>query len=83
VELRPLNDAFFSFVEAWLRRHVDSGEIRSASMDVVYALWLGPSQELARLWLARGMQGTLRSETSLLADAAWRSLSVAPNEEDR
>ena len=81
-ELRELNDSFFAYVEAWLGPHVDAREIRSASMDVVYALWLGPSQELARLWLARGGHGTLRGETTLLADAAWRSLRRAPDEED-
>jgi AcrR family transcriptional regulator len=78
--LQGLNDEFFASVTAWLDVHVRAGTIRAASTDVVYALWLGPSQELARLWLARGRKGTLRTETALLADAAWRSLR---NEEDR
>ena len=81
-ELRDLNEPFFAGVESWLRRHVEAGEIRTASFDVVYALWLGPSQELARLWLARGRRGSLRTETALLADAAWRSLRVETDEED-
>jgi AcrR family transcriptional regulator len=81
-ELRDLNGPFFDEVETWLRRHVDAGEIRTLSFDVVYALWLGPSLELARLWLARGRRGSLRTETALLADAAWRSLGVESNEED-
>lgn len=80
-ELRDLNGPFFASVETWLRRHVDAGEIRAASFDVVYALWLGPSQELARLWLARGRKGSLRTETALLADAAWRSLRVESEED--
>jgi AcrR family transcriptional regulator len=71
-DLRTLNDAFFATVTGWLSEYSD--EIRSASIDVVYALWLGPSQELARLWLARGRRGSLRTETTQLADAAWRSL---------
>ncbi len=79
-ELRELNGEFFGHVEAWLRRHVDAGEIRAASTDVVYALWLGPCQELARLWLAHGRKGSLRTETTLLADAAWRSLRMQPEE---
>lgn len=82
-ELRELNEPFFAVVETWLRRHVEAGEIRAASFDVVYALWLGPSQELARLWLARGRRGSLRTETTLLADAAWRSLRVESDEEDQ
>jgi AcrR family transcriptional regulator len=71
-ELRVLNETFFTTVTGWLGAHAD--ELRHASVDVVYALWLGPSQELARLWLARGRRGSLRSETTQLADAAWRSL---------
>ena len=73
-QLRTLNEGFFAIVTAWLAGHVRAGAIRAASTDVTYALWLGPSQELARLWLARGRQGALRTETTLLADAAWRSL---------
>lgn len=79
-ELRDLNDHFFSLVESWLRAHVRAGEIRDVSTDVVYALWLGPSQELARLWLARGRRGALRTETALLADAAWRALRSDPEQ---
>lgn len=81
-DLRDLNGPFFAGVETWLRRHAEAGEIRAASFDVVYALWLGPSQELARLWLARGRRGSLRTETALLADAAWRSLRVESDEEN-
>jgi AcrR family transcriptional regulator len=82
IELRDLNEPFFARVESWLRGRVEAGEIRGASFDVVYALWLGPSQELARLWLARGRRGALRTETALLANAAWRSLRVESDEED-
>lgn len=71
-DLRALNDGFFAAVTAWLSEHADA--LRAGSVDVVYALWLGPSQELARLWLARGRRGTLRTETTQLADAAWRAL---------
>jgi AcrR family transcriptional regulator len=81
-ELRDVNEPFYARVQSWLQRHVDSGELRSTSFDVVYALWLGPSQELARLWLARGRRSSLRTETTLLADAAWRSLRVESHEED-
>ncbi len=79
-ELRALNGDFFDRVDVWLAGHVQSGALRSASTDVVYALWLGPSQELARLWLARGRRTALRTETALLADAAWRSLRRDPQE---
>lgn len=81
-DLRELNNEFFGFVEAWLRRYVDAGEVRALSTDVVYALWLGPSQELARLWLARGRRGSLRTESTVLADAAWRALRTDPDKEN-
>ncbi|WP_370329682.1 TetR/AcrR family transcriptional regulator [Mycolicibacterium hippocampi] len=81
-DLRELNAGFFGHVQAWLRRGVAAGQLRALPTDVVYALWLGPSQELARLWLARGRRGALRNESTVLADAAWRVLRHDPNEED-
>lgn len=81
-DLRDLNNEFFGVVEAWLRRYVDAGELRALSTDLVYALWLGPGQELARLWLARGRRGSLRTESTVLADAAWRALRNDPDQED-
>ena len=80
-DLRDLNDEFFGVVEAWLHRYVDARELRALSTDMVYALWLGPSQELARLWLARGRRSALRTESTVLADAAWRALRTNPDEE--
>ncbi|PRC45383.1 TetR/AcrR family transcriptional regulator [Mycobacterium sp. ITM-2017-0098] len=81
-DLRDINNEFFCVVEAWFRRHVDAGELRALSTDMVYALWLGPSQELARLWLARGRRGSLRTESTVLADAAWRALRNDPDKEE-
>jgi AcrR family transcriptional regulator len=81
-ELRELNNEFFGYVETWLRRYVDAGQVRALSTDLVYALWLGPSQELARLWLARGRRGSLRTESTVLADAAWRVLRDDPDKEN-
>lgn len=81
-DLRELNNEFLGHVQSWMRRCVDAGELRPLSTDVVYALWLGPSQELARLWLARGRRGSLRTESTVLADAAWRALRTEPDEED-
>ena len=81
-DLRELNAGFFGHVQAWLHRGVAAGRLRSLSTDVVYALWLGPSQDLARLWLARGRRGSMRTEAGVLADAAWRALRHDPNKED-
>ncbi|GAB3235632.1 TetR/AcrR family transcriptional regulator [Mycolicibacterium hippocampi] len=81
-DLRELNAGFFGHVQEWFRRGAAAGQLRALSIDVVYALWLGPSQELARLWLARGRRGALRTESAVLADAAWRALRHDPNEED-
>ena len=39
------------------------------------ALWIGPSQELARHWLAGRTRISLTEAAPVLADAAWKSLN--------
>jgi hypothetical protein len=41
----------------------------------VYALWLGPAQELARLWLDGATRRPLGDYAGELADGAWAALS--------
>ena len=77
-ELRDLNADFFGRVLAWLRPRIEAHEICDAPVDVLHALWLGPSQELSRHWLAGGRRGRLSPHAALLADAAWRSLAARP-----
>src|SRR5947209_6583081 len=53
--LRELNRSFFGQVLRWTRPRVEAGELRELSLELMTALWLGPTQELARVWLAGRM----------------------------
>jgi AcrR family transcriptional regulator len=72
--LRRMNRRFFRAVRGWLDPHVQAGRIRSLPFDVHHAVLLGPSQELARIWLAGRADTDLESAAADLADAAWNAL---------
>ena len=73
--LRGLNQPFFAELRAWITPRQERGELLAAPFEVLHALWLGPSQELARQWFARDRGGPpLRSAAGPLAGAAWRTL---------
>ncbi|MEX2194569.1 MAG: TetR/AcrR family transcriptional regulator [Thermoleophilaceae bacterium] len=72
--LRGMNRAFFRAVRAWLDPHVESGRIRGLPFEVHYAVLLGPSQELARLWLAGRTDTDPESAAEHLARAAWNAV---------
>jgi hypothetical protein len=71
---REQNRRFFARVNQWLAPRLHSGELRDVTPSVMHALWIGPSQELARHWL----QGTVRrsplADADVLASAAWNAL---------
>jgi hypothetical protein len=73
--LRDLNRKFFGHVEGWTRPRIAAGELRDLEPELMYALWIGPSQELARQWLAGRSRTSLTSSADVLSDAAWRSLN--------
>lgn len=75
--LRQINRRFFTAVRRWMQPRVDAGELRDLSPDLVTALWLGPSQDFARYWLAEQSQTTPVDAAPVLASAAWRSLHTA------
>ena len=76
--LRELNRAFFAEIEAWLEPHRDAGRIRRLPFDVHHAILIGPSQELARLWLAGRTTSDLDAAAAgHLAAAAWNALKGA------
>jgi AcrR family transcriptional regulator len=70
--LRDINRRFFAAVERWVTSH---REIRRLPRDVLYALWVGPSQELTRHWLAGRTRHDPLTYAPLLARAAWRALT--------
>ena len=78
-ESRPavgrLNEQFYGQANEWLRPHVQCGRIRSLPPRLCQALWMGPSVEYARLWLARsgGIFDILEGERAL-AQAAWQAI---------
>lgn len=75
-QLRAQNKLFFAAIERWLAQQP---ELRSGPRDVLYALWLGPTQELTRQWLGGSSRQEPTAFTAILAGAALRALT---NEED-
>jgi AcrR family transcriptional regulator len=73
-DLRRPNGRFFGAVLAWLRPRIEAGELRDAPPDVLHALWIGPSQELCRHWLAGRLSTSPLDAAAALAEAAWNSL---------
>jgi AcrR family transcriptional regulator len=73
--LRELNRRFFADVQRWTRPRVRAGELRELEPELLTALWIGPSQELARHWLAGRTRISLTEAAPALADAAWKSLN--------
>jgi AcrR family transcriptional regulator len=69
---RERNRPFFRAVRAWWREHGD--ELRDLDLDVAHALWLGPSQEYTRHWLAGRARRVPAAVARELAEAAWHSL---------
>lgn len=68
---RTQNAAFFGAVRAW---HAEQPDLRPLSFDLLSALWLGPSQELARHWLGGRAKPPSDATVRVLADAAWLAL---------
>lgn len=75
-QLAERNAGFFGAVRAWHDGHVASGALRELPFDLLYALWLGPAQELARLWLAGAARQPPDRYAKALADGAWAALTA-------
>jgi AcrR family transcriptional regulator len=69
---REPNRAFFAEVREWWRAH--AGELRALDLDLAHALWLGPSQEYCRHWLAGRARRVPPAAARDLAEAAWQNL---------
>ncbi len=67
-DLQRLNRILAETVKDWIERP----GIREMSLEVFYAVVVGPAQELSRLWLA-GRLESLRPVEEELAEAAWRA----------
>ncbi|WP_069167200.1 TetR/AcrR family transcriptional regulator [Nocardia altamirensis] len=71
------NREFMRNVARWWRMHAGYGAVRDLSLDLVYALWLGPAQEYSRQWLSGDMLASPSVVADELADAAWSTLSAS------
>ncbi|WP_433660655.1 TetR/AcrR family transcriptional regulator [Nocardia sp. CA-128927] len=70
------NREFMRNVARWWRTHAGYGAVRDLSLDLVYALWLGPAQEYSRHWLGGNMLAAPTDVADELADAAWLTLGT-------
>jgi AcrR family transcriptional regulator len=75
---RLLNAHFYAEAGEWLADHVRKGNIRALAPELYHALWMGPSLEYTRQWLAGSSwpRDQLAGERQL-AEAAWNALRVA------
>jgi AcrR family transcriptional regulator len=72
--VRELNLAFLPRVAAWIKRQTDAGTLRALPLELWEPVLLGPSQELARLWLAGRLQITLADAERMLAETTWNAV---------
>lgn len=70
----PGNRDFFAVVERWRAPHVHYGALRDLPFDLTYVLWLGPAQELTRLWLSGRTAIRPTAAEAELASGAWGAL---------
>ncbi|MBP2704594.1 TetR/AcrR family transcriptional regulator [Microbispora sp. RL4-1S] len=74
-EVAESRRAFLRSVSDWWRPHMKDGLLRPVSPTMCYVLWLGPAQEMCRLWFAGAHQPT-EAEIHELGEAAWNSLKM-------
>ncbi|MFC6882080.1 MULTISPECIES: TetR/AcrR family transcriptional regulator [Actinomadura] len=74
-ELKERNKAFFGEVRNWWRAHAHYGALPELDLVTAFVLWLGPAQELSRLWLNGAVPEPGDELIERLGEAAWRSLA--------
>ncbi|MCT9935164.1 TetR/AcrR family transcriptional regulator [Planotetraspora sp. A-T 1434] len=74
-EVTELRRTFFRQVSDWWRPHMKDGLLRPVHATMCYVLWLGPAQEMCRLWFTGAHQPT-EEEIRGLGEAAWNSLRM-------
>jgi AcrR family transcriptional regulator len=73
--VKALNIRFYGEATTWLRAHVDRGHIKPLPPRLYQALWMGPTLEYARQWMASASrQSELLDGEPALARAAWEAL---------
>ncbi|NKZ06307.1 TetR/AcrR family transcriptional regulator [Actinomadura latina] len=72
--LAERNRAFFREVRSWWRVHERHGALIGVDGTTAFVLWLGPAQELCRMWLNGQIPEPDAKQVEWLSEAAWRSL---------
>ncbi|TDC55895.1 TetR/AcrR family transcriptional regulator [Actinomadura sp. KC345] len=72
--LADRNRMFFREVRNWWRVQARQGALIDADVVTAFVLWLGPAQELSRLWLNGQSPEPDDAQVALLSEAAWRSV---------
>jgi len=72
-EVAEARRAFLRKVSDWWRPHMQAGVLREINPTLCYVLWLGPANEMCRLWFAGAHQPT-EEEIKDLGVAAWYAL---------
>ena len=73
--VKALNIQFYGEATTWLRAYVDRGHIAPMPPRLYQALWMGPTLEYARQWMASASrQSELLECEPALARAAWEAL---------
>jgi AcrR family transcriptional regulator len=72
--LRDLNREMFAELDGWIAHHVEAGAIAPLSRDALYAVAIGPAQELSRHWLAGRTRTGIATLEHELSDAAWKAI---------
>ncbi|MFB4309222.1 TetR/AcrR family transcriptional regulator [Actinomadura sp. GTD37] len=68
------NRAFYREVRSWWRVQVRHGALIDVDGTTAFVLWLGPAQELCRMWLNGQSPEPAEEQVGWLSAAAWRSL---------
>jgi AcrR family transcriptional regulator len=76
--LRVLNAEFFAAIGDWIDRQIDAGAIRPLPKRTLYALWVGPAQQIGRQLLSSQRRLRLRDTIDALSEGAWRAMRADP-----
>ncbi|SDW28734.1 TetR/AcrR family transcriptional regulator [Marinobacter mobilis] len=80
--LAAKNQGRYAFLQEWLAKGVEQGLILPLPREIYASLLLGQSENYCRAWLSGRVKTPPKEHAKAFAEAAWRSLAVAPQESD-
>jgi len=72
--LTGVNSAFFAAVGEWIDRQISAGAIRPLPKQALYALWVGPAQQVGRQLVTDQLRLRVSDTIDVLGEGAWRAL---------